>query len=189
MQGALDGELSVVEALAATPEANAALWRYLCDVDLMRRIQAHCLPLTHPLVHLLREPRRLHMEMSEALWVRLIDVEAALAARRWSSDTSCTLELSDEHCPWNSGTFRIDGARGTVARTDAPAEVRLDAAALGSLYLGGVSLRQLADAGAVAHWSDAGIDKVDALFRLSRTPWCPENLLTAFSGSLARAAS
>jgi predicted acetyltransferase len=174
MPGNIDGDLSVVEAVGATPEATASLWRYLCDVDLVRRIEAPGLPPTHPIVHLVRDPRRLHMTLEDALWVRLIDVQAALAKRRWSSDASWTFELEDTFCPWNSGRWRIDGASGQVARTDAAADMRLDAATLASLYLGGVSLRQLADAGDVIEPTEGAIDRGDSLFRSPRAPWCPE---------------
>jgi predicted acetyltransferase len=172
--GIVEGDLTVIEAVGASTEATAMLWRYLFDIDLARRIQATCLPPTHPLLHLVTEPRRLRMGLEDAVWLRLIDVEQALGARRWSSHASLTIELDDAFCPWNSGRWRIDGASGAVARSDGPAELALDAAALGSLYLGGVAASQLAEAGEVTQLADGAVEKADLLFRSARAPWCPE---------------
>ena len=38
----------------------------------------------------------------EALWVRLVDVGAALSARRLG-DGELVLDVQDELCPWNEG--------------------------------------------------------------------------------------
>jgi predicted acetyltransferase len=168
------GALTVVEAVGATPIATRLVWRYLLEVDLMERIEAPLLPVDHPLQHLLVEPRRLRATVGDALWVRLVDVEAALSARSYAAEGAVTFEVEDASCPWNAGRYRLDGGAGRAARTDAPAEIRLDVAALGSAYLGGVSLRQLADAGRIEERAPGAVDRADALFRSPRAPWCPE---------------
>src|SRR5207248_6479969 len=43
--------------LAVSPQATAEIWRFLFDVDWMSRIEAHLLPVDHPLFFLLAEPR------------------------------------------------------------------------------------------------------------------------------------
>jgi len=169
-----DQHLAVIEAVAASPQATALLWRYLCDIDLVRTISAPCLPPTHPLLHLVTEPRRLHMTLEDAVWVRLVDVGAALSARAWYSSAAVTFALDDTFCPWNTGVYRLDGAAGQARRTDTAPDLRLDAAALGALYLGSVSLRQLADAGDVVELQGGAIERADALFHCNSAPWCPE---------------
>jgi len=135
------------------------------------RIDAYWLPLDHPLFHWLREPRRMACRVIEGLWVRLVDVEAALAARSFG-DGSVVLELRDELCEWNQGRYRVEA--GSVSRTDAAAELALDAAALGSAYLGGFTFAGLALAGRAEELQAGALARADALFGTARQPWCPE---------------
>jgi predicted acetyltransferase len=169
------GALQVVEAIGATPRGTRLVWRYLLDIDLMQRIEASGLPLDHPLALLITEPRRLHLTLIDALWVRIVDIEAALAARAYGSTGAITFEVEDGFCPWNAGRFRLDGGARRVVRTTEQPDLRLDIAALGSAYLGGISFRRLADAGRVqAREEEDAVDRADRLFRATRAPWCPE---------------
>lgn len=92
----------VLEAIGATPEGTRVAWRFLCDLDLATRIEASNLPVDHPLFLLLAEPRRARYTMHDALWVRIVDVESALAARSYSSRESLVLDIEDVMCPWNN---------------------------------------------------------------------------------------
>lgn len=168
------GKLLVTEAVGATPMATRLVWRYLLDMDLMVHIEALLLPLDHPLLFLLAEPRRLRTSVSDALWVRIVDVERALAARGYASGGAITFDIEDALCPWNAGRYRLDGAARRAARTDAAPEIRLDIASLGSVYLGQISFRRLADAGRIEELAPGAADRADALFRAARAPWCPE---------------
>jgi predicted acetyltransferase len=168
------GTLTIVEAVGATPLATRLVWRFLLDLDLMERIEASLLPVDHPLLLLLAEPRRLRVQVTDAVWVRLVDVEAALSARGYAGGGAITLEVEDAFCPWNAGRFRLDGGSGRAARTDAPAELRLGVAALGSVYLGGFSFQRLVDAGRIEERAPGAALRADALFRAERAPWCPE---------------
>ena len=170
--GILEMNLHVIEAVATSPSATAALWRYLADIDLVRRIEAHGLPPSHPLFTMVTETRRLRMRLEDGMWVRLLDAEAALAARRFPAHGAVTFELADELCPWNAGAYHVGDGR--VTRTTTRPELRFDAATLGSLYLGGVTARQLADAGDIEELAEGAVDRADALFRSPRAPWCPE---------------
>lgn len=168
------GNLQVIEAIGATPLAMRLVWAYLCEVDLMVRIEAQLLPPDHPLIHMLREPRRLRLTQSDGIWMRLLDIEAALGERSYGSHDAVVLEVEDAFCPENSGRYHVDGAAGLARRTDRPAELRLDVATLGSAYLGGFTFRRLADAGRVEEVVEGALDRADALFRSPRAPWCPE---------------
>jgi predicted acetyltransferase len=164
--------LDVIEAIGATPHATEALWRYLLGLDLIARIRARLLPLDHPLLLLLVEPRRARFALAEALWVRLVDVGAALSARRYRSAESLVLEVTDAFCPWNAGRWAL--ADGVATRTDDPPDLGLDAAALASAYLGGLTFTQLRDALLVDELTPGAVDRADDLFRTSLAPWCPE---------------
>lgn len=170
--GLIQANIAVTEAIATSPRATWQLWRYLLDMDLVSRVEAMMLPPTHPIFHLVQEPRRLHMALEDALWVRLVDADVALQKRWWPAHESVTFALHDAFCPWNSGVYRI--ADGRVTRAHASPDLKLDASALGSLYLGGITARQLADAGDVDELTPGAIERADTLFRSSRTPWCPE---------------
>ena len=170
--GSTIAELRVIEALGATPEAMRDIWGYLLAVDWKATITASLLPPDHPLFLLLATPRRMRYRMGDSLWVRLVDVGAALSARKYSADGSVVFDVHDDFCAWNQGRWKLD--EGVAARTDDDADIALSAQSLGSAYLGGVSFAQLARAGRVEELKDGALARADALFRWDRHPWCPE---------------
>jgi predicted acetyltransferase len=171
-RGVPTGSTDVVEAMGDSPRATGAIWRYLLDVDLMARLKAWLLPLDHPLLLLLAEPRRLRFSLRDGLWVRLVDVGPALAARASGGAGAVVVEVADEFCPWNAGRWRISG-RG-VERTSTPPELRCDVTALGAVYLGGFTWAQLARALRVDELGPGALARADALFPAGPAPWCPE---------------
>jgi predicted acetyltransferase len=165
------GVTLVLEAMGVTPAATAAVWRYLLDVDWMERVQAPLLPVDHPARLLLADTGQLRFRVGDALWLRLVDVEAALAARGYAADDAVVVEVSDEFCPWNQGRYRLGAGAG---RTDAATDLRLDVTALASVYLGGFTFSDLLRAGLVEEVADGAVARADALVRTDRAPWCPE---------------
>jgi predicted acetyltransferase len=170
--GVYDATLRVVEALAVTPDAFGGIWRFLLDVDWTARVVAGLLPPDHPLFLLLATPRRARYRRGDGLWVRIVDVGAALSARTYSDDEPLVLEVHDAFCPWNDARWRL--ADGHAEQTDEEADLRLDVDALGSAYLGGISFRQLADGLRIEELRDGAIGRADAAFGASLHPWCPE---------------
>jgi predicted acetyltransferase len=166
------GHVRVIEALADTPEGTAEVWRYLFDLDWVSKVEASFLPPDHPLPLLVIEPRRLGFRLQDALWCRLVDVGAALAARGYASDEAVVFEVEDEHCAWNAGRWRVSG--GEVAAVEEAADLRLGAAALASAYLGGFTFRQLAEARAVEELAEGAVERADRVFGRHPLPWCPE---------------
>jgi predicted acetyltransferase len=171
-EGRSDSTLEVVEAMGIDPPATARVWRYLLDVDWIARLHARLLPVDHPLFLLLDEPRRMRFRVGDGLWLRLVDVEAALATRSYASPEPLVLEVTDAFCPWNESRYLIDG--GQVTRTQAGPELRLDVVDLAGPYLGGFSFAQLARAGLAEELALGALARADALFRSERAPWCPE---------------
>ncbi len=165
--GSSVGEVHVLEAMGVSPEATAGIWRFLLDIDWMERLQAWLLPVDHPLFLLLEHPRRMRFRVGDSLWVRLVDVGAALAARSLEGDV--VLEVADAFCPWNDARYGLDGSK-TTARAD----LRLDASDLGSAFLGGFTFAQLLRAGRVEELTEGAVTRADAAFRTDRAPWCPE---------------
>ena len=101
------GEVRVLELVSMTPEAYAALWRFLLTVDLTRTVHVWSCAPDEPLLHAVTEPRRLDARLSDALWVRVLDVPAALAARRYATDVNLVIEVTDELVPANAGRWRL----------------------------------------------------------------------------------
>jgi predicted acetyltransferase len=171
-QGTSTAELRVLEALGATPAAVRDLWGYLLAVDWIATVKASLLPPDHPLFLLLARPRRMRYRMGDGLWVRLVDVGAALSGRRYSAEGELVLEVADAFCPWNEGRWKLEG--GTAERSRKQPDLRLPVQSLASAFLGGVAFAALARAGQVEELRHDAVARADALFRWDRHPWCPE---------------
>jgi predicted acetyltransferase len=171
-EGSTTAELRVVEALGATPAALRDLWAYLLAIDWKAELRASLLPPDHPLFFLLATPRRLRYRMGDGLWVRLVDVGAALSGRKYSADDTVVFEVADEFCPWNEGRWKLKG--GEAARTEEEPDLRLPVQSLGAAYLGGMSFASLARAGLVDEVREGAVATADGMFRWDRHPWCPE---------------
>ena len=174
--GLADGIVRVDELFAATPEANAGLWGFCLDLDLTVTVEVRDRPLDDPLHWLLVDPRRLRTKLvADQLWLRLLDLRAALAARCYAVPGRLVLEVDDALLPANQGRFVVDGGPdGAVCEPAGQAEpdVRLDVADLGAAYLGGVSFSTLARAGRVREGRGGGLTRADAMFAADRSPWC-----------------
>jgi predicted acetyltransferase len=165
-------KLDVIEAIGANPQATAELWRYLLDIDWMDTIAVYLVPPDHPLFLLLANPRRARYRMSDAVWVRLVEVGAALSGRAYAGDGAVVFEVRDAFCPWNEGRWRL--AYGVAERTEEPADLALDVDTLGAAYLGAVSFAQLRDGLRVEELVEGAVERADALFAWRPLPWCPE---------------
>jgi len=164
-------QVRVVEAVATSPAAERELWRFIFGIDLITRVHGRYDPGS-PLFLMVVDPRSLHLRLSEGLWLRLVDLEAAMAGRAYATDESVVFEVHDEFCSWNEGRWRIGSA---VERTDDAAELELDTADLASAYLGAFDFHGLAAAERVRELRTGALERASALFRTSRPPFCPED--------------
>lgn len=109
--------------------------------------------MDEPLRWMLTNPRALRVtRSSDNLWLRLLDVGAALEARSYDAAGRLVIAVDEPVCPWNTGRWQLetdlDGARCRRAATaDADLAMGVDVGA--SLYLGGVTPAVLADAGRI----------------------------------------
>jgi predicted acetyltransferase len=170
--GRWKGRLRIMEALGVDLPATREIWRFLFEIDWMDEILTWLLPVDHPLIHLVARPGSMNLRTETGLWVRLVDVGAALSARGYARDSRVTFEVADTFCPWNAGTWTL--ADGVARRSTRAADLRLDVTALGATYLGGFSFGQLARAGLVEEARRGGLARADAMFATDRAPWCPE---------------
>ncbi|MBV9933638.1 MAG: GNAT family N-acetyltransferase [Actinobacteria bacterium] len=169
-----NNQLRVDEMVATTPEATAALWRYIFDVDLVGTVTAW-VPLDEPLRWMLSDPRRmLTKNIHDFLWVRLLDIPAAMTARRYDVEDSLVVEVADAFRPSSAGRYRITGGPGGAecARTTDDADLALDITDLGALYLGGTTATQLAQAQRGQELTAGARGRADRFFATSPLPYC-----------------
>ncbi|MET0419739.1 MAG: GNAT family N-acetyltransferase [Actinoplanes sp.] len=145
------GEVQILELAAGDPATYTTLWRFLLGIDLTRSVTYRMGALDEALFYQVDEPRRISAARSDSLWVRLIDLPAALEARRYAAPVDVVLEITDPLLDGNSGRWRLTGDRekATCVRTGEPADLACSITDLGAVYLGGTSLTSLAAAGRV----------------------------------------
>ena len=173
--------LSVDRVAASTRAATRDVWRYLFGVDLMAKIQHGPGPVDHPLLLMLAEPRRLAMRVGDGLWLRILDVPAALTARGYTADGDSCSRSRTRFCPKSAGRWRLTvrEGRAEVSPTDQPADLQLDITDLGAVYLGGFTFRQLAAAGRGAECTPGAIERADLLFATDQQAVVPARFLSA----------
>lgn len=169
------GEVRVEQVVAATGQAYAALWRFLLTIDLTRTVSFPFAALDEPLPHLVEEPRQLGGRLLDGLWVRLIDVPAALAGRRYATDIDIVLEITDDLLPENSGRWRLTGgpAGARCTRTQDPGDLACEVRDLGAVFLGGTPLTAL-PARRVHELRPGALTRASIAFGWHRQPTCQE---------------
>lgn len=166
--------VQVKDLIAVTPDAERALWHFLCSIDWVLKVRTGGRAPDDLVPQLLPDPRSARpLTSADFLWVRLLDVEAALSARTYAAPGELVLEVTDA-AGLADGRYRLDAGTGACARTGEAADLRLDVAALGSLYLGDESAVRLAALGRVAEERPGAVALADAVFRTARRPWCPD---------------
>jgi predicted acetyltransferase len=174
-EGLPDYEVSVVDLIAESPTAEAALWRFVLDIDLATRVTAWSRPVEEPLRWRLADPRRLRTtSVRDDLWVRFLDVAGALAARRYGADGSLVVELVDGFRPQLGGRYRLDaGSDGaTCERTTDRPDLTMGEADLAASYLGNPRFTLLARAGRVEEHTPGALRRADRLFATDTVPFC-----------------
>ncbi|MFE2289260.1 GNAT family N-acetyltransferase [Streptomyces sp. NPDC059443] len=171
-----EGKVDLADLDALDPAAYAALWRYLFGIDLTWTVRAHRRPVDDPVLHLVTDVRRARARQRDMLYVRLVELPAALTARSYGAPVDVVLEVEDAFCPWNAGRWRLTaGADGSAscARTQDPADLELSVRELGAAYLGGVTLTSLASAGRVRELSPGALTRTSRAFAGDVAPWLP----------------
>jgi len=155
-----DRRVVEVVDLVAEPTAYLALWRFLAETDLVDRIRWDDAPVEgDPLPWALTDPRAVRTTgLEDLIWLRVLDVPAALEHRPWAADGAVVLAVEDP-LDLTTGRYRVTTAAGT-ARVDvldpdpAADDLRLGVDTLAALHLGGTTSRTLADAGRLAGPAD-----------------------------------
>ncbi len=154
-------------------DADRALWGYLLSIDLVTEVVARDRPVDEVLPWLLTDPRRARAsKRHDFLWCRVIDVPAALSARRYRVDGRVVLEVTDPQ-GFASGRYELTGGlQGSeCVATTRSADLSLTVTTLGAILLGGFSLRQLARVGWAEEHRTGSLQAADLMFSTAAPPW------------------
>ncbi|MEV7446257.1 GNAT family N-acetyltransferase [Streptomyces sp. NPDC091204] len=171
------GRIVLRDLEARDPAAYAALWRFLFEIDLTSTLMAQNRPVDDAWQYLVSDIRRCERQLRDGLFVRLVDVGAALEARTYRTPVDVVLEVEDSFCPWNEGRWHLVAEPGgaSCTRTRARPDVALSSAALASAYLGGVPLTALARAGRAAELNRGSLAHASPAFTHDPAPWLPHS--------------
>ena len=173
----------VVDDLHGLSEpVEAALWRFVLGVDWVTLVRAERRTPDDRLPWLLTNARAASVgDVGDGLWLKLLDVPAALEARRYEMSGSLVVELVDTDGRDAEGdpvTRRIrvaldaspEGAR--AVETHQPPDLTVASDALGAAYLGGTRLSRAALRGGADEHQAGALDLADRLLATFDAPWC-----------------
>ncbi|WP_435735528.1 GNAT family N-acetyltransferase [Cellulosimicrobium sp. PMB13] len=169
------GTVSTGEVVALDAAAARALWGVLTDLDLSHEVTPFMIPVDDALTQLLVDPRAATPRLADNVWIRVVDVAAALSARRYAADVDVVLHVTDPSLPDNAGHWRLRAeafGQARAERTDDAADLSLDVRELGAAYLGGVTLAALAVGGFVAEHTPGALARASAAFSWPVAPMC-----------------
>ena len=158
--------------------AEVDLWRHFSQMDLTATIRADTRRELELFPWYLADARAARVtNLSDMLWVRLLDVERVLGERRYERDGDLAIEVVDviDGSPGPAaGRYRLtirDGV-ATCRRTDNAPDVSLDVRALGAAVLGGTRLVDACRADGAPEHRPGALAEADLVFRTADAPWC-----------------
>jgi predicted acetyltransferase len=170
-----EGSVTIYRLMSLDAAAHAALWRYCLSIDLMTQTKWWNLPVDDPIVTWLEHSRQTSLQVSDAMWVRILDLPAALTGRTYSREIDVVLEVTDKAFEQNAGTWRLSGGPdgATCERTNGPPDLTVDVRSLGAVLLGGPTLQSHSDAGWLEEHTAGSVSATSDAFTAIRAPYCP----------------
>ena len=171
--GVPKGTVSVPELAAADPASLLALARRLVDFDLTTTTRIGGRGADDPMIWWAGGPRTVRTTTNDGLWLRLVDVGAALSQRGYAAAVDLVLDVADPVCPWNQRRWRLrvgtDGVGTCVPTEDAP-DLRLPVQALAAAYLGSRTLLSQAGEGVLEEVTPGSAWRASRAFSDDRQP-------------------
>lgn len=166
--------MEVHEVVAVDAPAELALWGSLLSLGLVQNIECW-LPTDSPLFSALDDRWALGTTGEiDTLWVRVLDVRRAIAARRYRTPGALVLEVTDGASDGSSLGLRVSvtdrGGTCEVDEASGAAEMCCSLEELGGVWLGGGSFTTLAASGRILERRDGTAAVADALFGWSPLP-------------------
>ncbi|MBM7436705.1 GNAT family N-acetyltransferase [Streptomyces sp. HB132] len=166
----------VSSLIAATPAAERSLWRFVCSIDWITTVRTGYRAPDDLLPLLLPDPRAARVvTQADRLWLRVLDVPAALEARTYTTGSALVLDVHDA-AGLAGGRFllEVSPSGASCVPTARNADLTLDVAELGALCLGDESPVRLAALGRLDEHRAGAAAEADVVFRAPRRAWCPD---------------
>lgn len=167
--------MEIVDLVAGSNAAYLDLWRFLGSIDLIDQVTWNEAPVDDPLTWALEDPRCIDSsDIRDMLWLRILDIPAALQARTYPASGRLVLEVTDS-LGMAGGTWVLESDGGAATVSDAagqPPHLTLDIADLASMYLGAVSPVTLAAAGRIRENVTGAAFHAQQLFAVERPAHC-----------------
>jgi predicted acetyltransferase len=159
----------VEDFFAPTTDAYLGLMRFLLGLDLVDRVTFWMLPVDDPLPWLLLDRRAVKVTaVHDETWLRVVDAQEALAARRYNGDGTIAIAINDPLLQNNSATFIIAADGAEKARRP---QLHVGVEGLGAVLLGGATWRSLAAAGLARADDPTALAVADQLFAVPDAPY------------------
>jgi predicted acetyltransferase len=163
-------EVYLIELVALTTEAHAALWQTLLSLDLVGEIRSRCMPIDDPLPYLLENPRLLRTrELNDGVWVNVRDVPTAFSARTYRSTDCIVVEVGGTRWAIEGGP---DG--GSCRAVDATPDLVSSHGPFSALLYGGVLPSALVAGGRMRARNADVLARADVFFTTSLAPHSQE---------------
>jgi predicted acetyltransferase len=160
----------VEDFFAPDPDSYVGLVRFLLGLDLIDRVVFWMLPVDDPLPWLLLDRRAARVTAThDETWLRVVDVEQTLAARRYAGDGTVTIAVDDPLLPDNCVTVTVTG--DGAGRTDRRPQLHIGIAGLAAVLLGGATWHSLAAAGLARADDPRHLAAADGLFAVKDAPY------------------
>ncbi len=173
-------KIIVEELRGETATVEAALWRFVLDLDLVGTVNVIRRPVDEPIRWRLADPRQLlTIGIEDRLYVRILATGTAFEARGYQAEGRLTLDVlpaasSEGEADEAPGRWVLEagpeGASCRRARSGEEADIRLGLAALASLYMGGFPASLLAAGGRIEELRPGRLSVADALLTTRPSP-------------------
>lgn len=169
------GEVLLIELIATDPEAEAALWQHLCSLDLIRTVTSGMQPEDAAVLSLVENHQRIRAKSGADLYLRLVDLPAALTARGYDIDDTLTFRVHDAFLPANDGTWTLEvrGGEAACERSHVSADLEMDVRELAAICLGGVTATHHVWARRITEQTPGAAARANRLFAADLAPWNP----------------
>lgn len=164
----------VIDLGGVTPQIEARLWQYLCSQDWVSELIAADRPTAEPLRWFLSDARAARLtERTDFLWVRVLDVCAALGARTYEAGGRLVLRVEDK-LGLASGTYLLEGgpSGASCVPTDQAPDLVLSVESLSALYLGAHAASSLGGPWRIVEERAGALRVADRMFATAVAPHC-----------------
>ena len=164
-------EVALKEFAAVTPEAHAALWHTLLNLDLVGTITSRAIAVDDPLPLLLENPRALRTtNLNDGVWLNVRAVPACFGGRTYRVSDRIVVEVDGTRWAIDGGpdgaSCKVVKSRPDLVTTHGP---------FSSLLYGGVLPSALVAGGRMQARNAAALGRADIFFTTSLAPHCQSN--------------